>query len=99
MLLGDLLRQMRAAAVAVDAAALAPDLHNAAKLEAVLRETRESLADYAVRALHRFSATASHEDWLDLMAALQRHDDPGRVCLARVLDWSLARDCRPPVHS
>lgn len=52
----------------------------------------ETPGAYVGGAVRRFAAAASGEDWLDLVGALGRTPDPGRVALERILSWSIARD-------
>jgi len=47
---------------------------------------------YAAGAVRRFANLASSEDWLALMNAIERADDPGLDCLTHMLNWSLKRD-------
>ena len=64
------------------------------------RCTRWARASTRARGLHRalaarrFASLASDADWLDLMAALARADDPARTALDRMVRWALARDAR-----
>jgi hypothetical protein len=53
----------------------------------------ESAAAYAVGAVRRFATFAGDEDWLALMTALERADDPGASCLRQMLGWALGHDC------
>lgn len=60
---------------------------------ASLAEARgEELGSYAGAAVERFAAAAGDEDWMSLLAALNRAGDPGAVCLRRMMDWAMARD-------
>jgi hypothetical protein len=92
MLLGELIRALRDGTMPVDAAGLAADPARAARLAAAAVSDAASLGAYAEQAMRRFAGAASHEDWLALMAALQRADDPARACLAWIIDWSLDGD-------
>ena len=44
--------------------------------------------------MRRFSNLASSEDWLALMTAIERSDDPARTTLERMLRWSLLQDAK-----
>lgn len=52
----------------------------------------ETPAEYAMNAARRYAAAASNDDWLAMMTALERSDDPARICLDRMLRWALRRD-------
>ena len=52
----------------------------------------ETPAAYAAGAVGRFAAFAGDEDWLALMGAVERADDPGAACLRLMLSWSLRQD-------
>lgn len=54
----------------------------------------ETPGEYVVGASRRFAAMAGDEDWLALMNALERADDPARAALEKMVRWSLARDAR-----
>ena len=54
----------------------------------------ESLGEYASGATRRFAATASDEDWLALMTAIEVSDDPAATTLGRMVRWSLTRDAQ-----
>jgi hypothetical protein len=51
----------------------------------------ESLTGFARTAVAEFSEGASEEDWADLVSRLHNCTDPGRVCLATMVQWRLAR--------
>lgn len=52
----------------------------------------EAPGEYVANASRRFAAQAGDEDWLALMTAMERADDPGRAALDRMLQWALVRD-------
>jgi hypothetical protein len=49
----------------------------------------ETLGAFAQTALQRFAAEAGDEDWVTLLGALARADDPAAVCLKRALTYVL----------
>ena len=65
-------------------------------LFAHIRETGERFdeppGEYVANATRRFAALAGDEDWLALMAAMERSDDPARAALERMLRWALQMD-------
>ncbi|MCP8939567.1 hypothetical protein NK718_13655 [Alsobacter sp. SYSU M60028] len=58
----------------------------------------ETPGEYVANAARRFAAMAGDEDWLGLMNALERADDPARAVLDRMLRWSLTRDAAEQEH-
>ena len=62
----------------------------------------ESLGQYVRAAVRRYASRASDEDWLALMTAVEKGDNPGRAVLQRILHWALAQDASEdaaPPHS
>ena len=54
----------------------------------------ESPAQYASVAVARFAAMADDEQWVGLVGALERAENPARTALGRMLVWALALDAR-----
>ena len=52
----------------------------------------ETPGQYVAGAAARFAASAPDEEWLGLIAAIERDPDPGRAALGRILRWALGRD-------
>ena len=52
----------------------------------------EAPGQYVSAAVRRYASRASNEDWLGLMTAAEKGDNPGRTVLQRVLQWALAQD-------
>ncbi|MBN9260323.1 MAG: hypothetical protein J0I57_13985 [Hyphomicrobium sp.] len=52
----------------------------------------ETPGEYVANAARRFAALGSDEEWLGLMAAMERSDDPARAALDRMLRWALKVD-------
>lgn len=48
--------------------------------------------EYAAFAVSRFSAAASDEDWMSLVSALERGDDPIHAVLVKMLRWAISED-------
>lgn len=92
MLLGQVLQRLGDEAFAAEALLAMGDLPLIVEVDAMGETFGESLPAYAVGASRRFAAFASDEDWLGLMTALERADDPGAACLRHMLAWSLKRD-------
>ena len=52
----------------------------------------EAPGSYTAGAVNRFAAAASDEQWLGLLAAMERSDEPARAALAHMLTWALRQD-------
>lgn len=52
----------------------------------------ETPGEYVANASRRFAATASDEDWLAVMNAIERDDDPARAALRQMVSWAVAAD-------
>ena len=52
----------------------------------------EAPGQYVSAAVRRYASRASDEDWLGLMTAVEKGDNPARAVLQRVLRWALAQD-------
>lgn len=63
-----------------------------AEINAMAQQFDEAPNEYVAAGASRFAALASDEDWLGLMSAIERTDDPARTVLVKMLRWALARD-------
>ncbi len=62
----------------------------------------ETPGEYVANAARRFAALAGDEDWLGLMNAMERSQDPAREALERMLRWALkvdALETHPQPHA
>jgi hypothetical protein len=66
-----------------------------ARVDAMGAEHDETPGEYVANAARRFAALANDEDWLAIMNAVEKSDDPGRAVLQRMLVWALDADARP----
>ena len=96
MLLGTILTRLGNEADAAEALEAMGDIILLTEVQAMGELHDESPADYVCGATRRFAADASSEDWLALMTAIERSDDPARTTLDKMLRWSLARDAAGP---
>ncbi len=94
MLLGQVLENLADETFAAEALLMLGNLPLLAQVEAVAQRFGESAPTYAAEAARAFAEAASDEDWLALMSALERADDPGAACLQQMLVWSLRQDER-----
>ncbi len=99
MLLGTLLKRLGDEADAAEALDALNDIVLLAEVQAMGELHDETPAEYVCGATRRFAADASSEDWLALMTAIERSDDPARTTLDRMLRWSLKRDTAVPAVS
>ena len=92
MLLGQVLERLGDEAFAAETLIALGDLPLMIEVEAAGRPFGESAPLYAAGAARRFAQLASDDDWLALMTALERGEDPGTACLRHMLAWSLHHD-------
>jgi hypothetical protein len=92
MQLGEIIRDFSEEARADEALLACGDLALVARIGRAADRYDETVGEYAAGAVRRFSNLASNEDWLALMNAIERADDPGFDCLTHMLLWSLKRD-------
>jgi hypothetical protein len=85
MLLGDVLAQFDDETVAAETILALGDLALVARLRCEAESNAQTLGAYASGMVGRYAATASDEEWIGLMSALQSAPDPGAVCLKRAL--------------
>lgn len=52
----------------------------------------ETPGEYVANAARRFAALGTDEDWMSLMTAMERSQDPAQAALERMLRWSLKHD-------
>lgn len=92
MQLGALLRHLEDEASAGAALHALGDLVLFARVEDMGSQHDEDPGTYVANGARRFASRASDEDWLGLMNAIERTDDPGRAVLERIVNWSLDQD-------
>ncbi len=96
MLLGTIMSRLRDEDIAAAALMSLGELVLVAEVESARVAHEESAGEYVSGAVQRFARLASDEDWLGMMTALERSDDPATTCLATMLRWSIARDAQAP---
>ena len=92
MLLGDLLASFEDDAVAAEAALRLGDLTTLNRMRQYAEESGTSIGEYAQSAVRRFADGASDEEWVSLLGAMGRTDDPGAVCLKRAFAYAARVD-------
>jgi hypothetical protein len=95
MLLGDLIAQFTDEAVAEETILGLSDLALLAELRARAQASGLDLGAYAAAAVNRYASEASDEEWVTLMGALGRADDPGAIYLKRALAYVTREDSGP----
>ncbi len=96
MLLGQVIERLVDEGFASETLLALGDLPLLVDVEAAGRKEGISAAVYAAAAARRFASQAADDDWLALMTALERADDPGAACLRQMLVWSLRLDAAAP---
>ncbi len=101
MQLGEIIRTFSEETRADEALLACGDLALVARIGEAAGRYDETVGEYAAGAVRRFANLASGEDWLALMGAIERADDPGFCCLTHMLHWSLKTDeaASTPAHA
>jgi hypothetical protein len=92
MNLGTLMTHLENEADAAEALAALGDIRLFAEVADMGEQHEETPGEYVANASRRYASLASDEDWLALMTAMERAADPGKAALARMIQWSIARD-------
>ncbi len=96
MLLGQLIRDLSDEGEAAEALRGLGDLPLLARVEQAAQAQDMGAGAYAALAVMRFADQAGDDDWLALMTALERADDPGVACLRAMVVWALGQDKASP---
>jgi len=89
MLLSDLIKRFSDETVAAEAILGLRDLTLLGRATAAAAAEDLPLGEFVVSAVRRYAAAASGEEWVTLMGALGRSNDPGLTYLKRALDFVL----------
>jgi hypothetical protein len=96
MLLGDLLTRFTDEGIATEALLALGDLSLLASLRDEAAARGLEVGAFAADAVRQYAAHASDEEWVTLLAAMNRDPDPGMVCFRRALAHALGhRDLTP----
>ena len=90
MLLGDVLARFDTPSFAEETVLALGDLNLLASMRVRAEAEGESLGEFARNAVQRFAAEASDEEWVTMIGALARAEDPGSVCLRFALKKAVA---------
>ena len=94
MQLGTLMDHLEFEDDAVAALEALGDIVLFAEIQGMCERYDESPGTYVANAARRFAAQAGDEDWLSLMAAMERSQDPAQAALERMLRWALKGDAQ-----
>lgn len=92
MFLGSIIERLSCESDATAALLELNDIVLFAEIDAMARRYDETPAQYVAASASRFAARASSEDWLGLMATIERSVDPARAALVRMVRWGLSQD-------
>lgn len=89
MLLGDLIAQLDDETFAIETLVSLNDLPLMARVEEA--STRDGLTpgEFVSQAVQVFSTHASDDDWVSLIGVMGKTDDPGQVCLKKMVEFAL----------
>jgi hypothetical protein len=92
MLLGDVLARFDDETVAAETILGLGDLALIARLRERAEMVGQSLGEYAAATVRCYAASAPDEEWITLMGALGRAENPGAVCMTRAFAYMLEQD-------
>jgi hypothetical protein len=88
-MLGDLLAKLADETAAIETILSVGDLALLATMRQQAASNGLDLAAFVTQTVQRYAATASDEEWVTLMGALNRSADPAASCLKRVFEHSV----------
>ncbi|MHB2169530.1 hypothetical protein [Alsobacter sp. R-9] len=92
MHLGQILKALDDEGFAAAALAALGDVVLLAEVQTMREHYDETPGEYVANASRRFATLARDDDWLALMNAMERHDEPARIALTHMVRWALAAD-------
>lgn len=95
MQLGALIRRLEDETDAAQAMDALGDIVLFTRVKAMGQLHDETPGAYLAGASRRFTNLGSDEDWLALMTAIERADNPARAVIGKVLNWALDQDREP----
>lgn len=90
--LGALFARLEAERSAADMLEAVGDLVVYSQIAAAAERYGEQPGEYLAASAGQFAAMASDEDWLALVAAMERSAVPGQAALISIARWAIARD-------
>jgi hypothetical protein len=94
MILGDVLRELEDPQLVAAALKQFTDPDLIAQAEKKAAAHGETLGEYASASVRLFSNAANDDDWVAMMGAMARTEDPGAICLRRMLEWAISREAK-----
>lgn len=92
MLLGTLIAKLEDEACATDFIAVLGDLVLYAEIVAAAERFDETPGAYLAASVGEFAAAAADEEWVSLIATVERAEDPGRAAIQRIVRWAMAHE-------
>ena len=92
MMLGDILRKFDDPAAAEAALLQLDDLALLAQVAKAAESFGESSGEYVAASVARFSGEAKDDDWAAVLSGMARTENPGLICLRKMIEWSIAQD-------
>ena len=89
MLLGDVIARLEDEAVAMEALVALGDLPLVARVQEAAACDGLTAGEFAAQAVRLFSDTASDEDWVSLIGVMGQTQDPGQICLKKMVEFAL----------
>jgi hypothetical protein len=68
------------------------DLVLYSRVSAAAEHYGETPGQYLAASAGQFATSGGDEEWLGLVAAVERSEDPGRAAISRILSWALLRE-------
>jgi hypothetical protein len=95
MLLSDLLASFEDDAIAAETALRVGDIATLNGMRQHAEANGLTIGEYAQSAVRRFADGATDEEWVSLLGAMGRTNDPGATCLQRAFAYVTREDERP----
>lgn len=99
MMLGDLVARLADETAAEETLLALTDLTLLADLRAQADANGLELGPYAAAAASRYASEATEEEWVTLMGAMSRSQDPGAVYLKRAFAYATRQAANHPQHA
>jgi hypothetical protein len=89
MLLGDVIANLEDEAAAMEALVGFGDLSLLARVEEAASQQDLTAGEFAAQAVRVFCARASDQDWVSLIGVMGQTDNPGQICLKKIVEFAL----------
>ena len=95
MLLGDVIERLDDEVVALETLLALNDLGLLRRVQDAAAADASTPGGFIAQSVARFSSDASDEDWVSLIGAMGRTEDPGVACVRAMLEFALRPSTRP----